>query len=677
MPGNFSIRVPWHDCGWSGRVCANPANNIACRAIKGIAEQRNADKGVKCEDCADMGKDAWGEDFTPPCLKENGFFLSSEEHSFTERHPYVYHPAFRHVLPTDRTLPPGSFNGTPYRWMLKPRPSDPGPLGFRFAGYEAEIEPMRDKIWVSHGENQRRIFEYFWDDAKPDDSLLIAYAKSTPFTDNPGRVVVAITPAKSVGELAEYSYDHGRETDEAASSMSWERFLGHRLNDKEPEGFVFPFGEIERYLNEHPEVDPDDLLLIVPMAYRQEFSYAAERLSSEAVISVLNKAKALLEKYEELGFAPPRGTSWNKQRKWLAARIKKAWEEREIYPGLGAVLEAFGLRYGADIARALLKKARDADNPWESVKESLGDFDCFKKLLPKNLKPILKLRDAKNRRLFTEEKLANAAESLAEGSNFWELVCRLNLSAERADLIKRAREDERLPRDCSPCLTRLGRSRGEELEREVLENPYILYEETRLLPDKYKIDLDQIDLAMFPPDYIREKIFANAGFDVVEDPDDKRRLRALATSALEEEAARGNTLFPLKDLIEKANARGAEDSLADIGIEAGARAFKRHEKFFSELFEQTEIALIDENDKEEATTAARLRRYAETGAVIRDFVDSRTESGSLRAKKKDWVKKTLEGLKDNPSSANKEKEEKSVAEKAIAMEKFTILPSPF
>ncbi|MBD5607243.1 MAG: hypothetical protein HDQ93_00105 [Desulfovibrio sp.] len=63
---------------------------------------------------------------------------------------------------------------------------------------------------MSNGENQRKIFDYFWDDAKPEDSLLIAYAKATPFTDTPGRVVVAITPAKSVGELTEYSYDRAK-----------------------------------------------------------------------------------------------------------------------------------------------------------------------------------------------------------------------------------------------------------------------------------------------------------------------------------------------------------------------------------------------------------------------------------------------------------------------------------
>ncbi|MBD5607244.1 MAG: hypothetical protein HDQ93_00110, partial [Desulfovibrio sp.] len=397
-------------------------------------------------------------------------------------------------------------------------------------------------------------------------------------------------------------------------------------------------------MKENPETDPDELLPIVPPAYHWEFSYAAERLSAEAVISVLGKARELLKKYEILKLAPPAGTSWKKLRDWLDARIKKAWAEKAVYPGLGAVLESFGLRYGADIAEALLKKANETDNPWESVKASLGDYDSFKKLLPENLKPLLRLRDERRKRLVTEEKLANAADSLEAGSKFWELVCRLNLSIDQADLIMKAYAGERLPRDCSPFLTRLGRTRGKEFEKEALENPYILYEETRLLPDWYKIDLDQIDLALFPPEDMREKIFANAEFELVEDPDDKRRLRALATRVLESEAGRGHTLVPLKDLICKANEYRAGDPLVNIGIDTGERAFKRHEKFFSKLFEPTEIALIDENGKEETTTALRLRRYAETGGIIREFVNSRIEKRSLGAKKKDWLQKTREGL---------------------------------
>ncbi len=38
---HISIRVPWHDSGWDGRVCANPRLNGACLKLKRIGQERN------------------------------------------------------------------------------------------------------------------------------------------------------------------------------------------------------------------------------------------------------------------------------------------------------------------------------------------------------------------------------------------------------------------------------------------------------------------------------------------------------------------------------------------------------------------------------------------------------------------------------------------------------------
>ena len=42
---HISIRVPWHDTGWDGRVCAAPRLNGACLKLKlkRIAEDRDDD----------------------------------------------------------------------------------------------------------------------------------------------------------------------------------------------------------------------------------------------------------------------------------------------------------------------------------------------------------------------------------------------------------------------------------------------------------------------------------------------------------------------------------------------------------------------------------------------------------------------------------------------------------
>jgi hypothetical protein len=37
---HISIRVPWHDTGWDGRVCDAPRLNGSCLKLKRIAEER-------------------------------------------------------------------------------------------------------------------------------------------------------------------------------------------------------------------------------------------------------------------------------------------------------------------------------------------------------------------------------------------------------------------------------------------------------------------------------------------------------------------------------------------------------------------------------------------------------------------------------------------------------------
>lgn len=38
---HISIRVPWHDSGWSGHVCANPLGNTHCIALPRIGDTRD------------------------------------------------------------------------------------------------------------------------------------------------------------------------------------------------------------------------------------------------------------------------------------------------------------------------------------------------------------------------------------------------------------------------------------------------------------------------------------------------------------------------------------------------------------------------------------------------------------------------------------------------------------
>lgn len=43
MAQHISIRVPWHDNGYCGKICQNPCQNVSCRRLKRIAGGKDED----------------------------------------------------------------------------------------------------------------------------------------------------------------------------------------------------------------------------------------------------------------------------------------------------------------------------------------------------------------------------------------------------------------------------------------------------------------------------------------------------------------------------------------------------------------------------------------------------------------------------------------------------------
>ena len=45
---HITIRVPWHDSGWTGSVCERPLNNTSCLILRRIGEGRRDEVEVHC-----------------------------------------------------------------------------------------------------------------------------------------------------------------------------------------------------------------------------------------------------------------------------------------------------------------------------------------------------------------------------------------------------------------------------------------------------------------------------------------------------------------------------------------------------------------------------------------------------------------------------------------------------
>ena len=74
---HISIRVPWHDTGWDGRVCEAPRLNSACLRLKRIAQGRDdaAEEAVAGHSVKDLPQDKW-----PVCVTERMAFMAPFEY---------------------------------------------------------------------------------------------------------------------------------------------------------------------------------------------------------------------------------------------------------------------------------------------------------------------------------------------------------------------------------------------------------------------------------------------------------------------------------------------------------------------------------------------------------------------------------------------------------------------
>jgi hypothetical protein len=45
---HITIRVPWHDSGWTGSVCTRPLENTSCLVLPRIGEGKRDEVEVRC-----------------------------------------------------------------------------------------------------------------------------------------------------------------------------------------------------------------------------------------------------------------------------------------------------------------------------------------------------------------------------------------------------------------------------------------------------------------------------------------------------------------------------------------------------------------------------------------------------------------------------------------------------
>lgn len=618
---HLSIRVPWHDTGWDGRVCADPIGNGSCLRLRQVAKRR--DDAFEAE----LAGKTWDQiepEQLPPCADERAGFMSTYPRRITKEHPYAaWNQVYSKFGKATYELPEYAADCIPFRWMLRKEAAE---IAEHYSiPYSAELEDEVDQeagiepIWVQHGKNQTLLLDSFFSSIVPERSLVFFYAKESPLADDPRRLLIGVGRAHWVGNVAPYEQTAG-----GFGSVAWQRVITHSIRPSMEDGFLLPYHAL---LDKAADDDRDlaDLAVFVPDEYSLQFSYASEHVSHDAALAMLLLIERAIER-----FAPLVSGSWSGARSWLDERIAEVWQARGPCPGLGSALKAFGVPEGALLAYAAQSRVGDNKDPWPLIDQWLRDPTTDP--------------EASSR---VKETMSEVWSGLPEERRaLLQLLSRFDLNSEQAARIYQ----ETVRREAGISLS----------DNDILSNPYLIYEANRLEIEPVAVSV--IDRGVFPADQIRAA-HPLPKLSAVEEDVDPRRVRALIVNALEDEAVAGHSLQSQSSIIQKIRDRPLDPS-CPLSLDIMTVC----EKTLSQAVVKVQMA--------DGEPAYQLQRLNEARSEISRQI-KRRYMGAPHSVDADWRAVIDEQLSEFGLASDKEEElarrEKTAALEVLATSRFSVL----
>ncbi len=508
---HLSVRLPWHDTGWTGTVCNAPSKNSWCMVLKRIRKGRDdaGEDGVAGRSWAELL-----ESELPACLGERGAAINPKAYSIRSQHPYAKSSASTHghFAENHFQLPPYSVQAIPYRWTRK---EDAQAIAnFLALPFDLEREPKLEHktVWVNDFENQQIMLDTFFGALQPEKSLVFLYVKRTPLADDPRRVLVGAGRIKSIGPAQEHEYNG--DTQGKLHGLMWERAVSHSIRPDGFDGFVLPYQKLLALAERDGSIDPSQFVAFAPDEAFDAFSNVAEHVDHDKAIASL---LSLADKIRIIARYVP--GVWDSHMEWISKRLAQLWQLRGAFPGLGSALHAFEIRYGTllamDLAQRHTADGQWQEDPWMLVERAFAaPLEVLSPGVAKQIQPF----DGKRLAALSLQRLA-----------LLKLLSRFNLTVEQATRFFDAG-------------TRAGLTDGE-----ILQNPYRLFETDRHRYDAASIGT--VDRGMFPDESVRST-FPLPEVSRLEGDQDPRRVRALAVHVLASGEAAGHTLLPVEQVLE-------------------------------------------------------------------------------------------------------------------------------
>ena len=506
---HLSIRVPWHDTGWSGSVCGDPLANSSCLRLSRIAEERDDTREVL------FAGRPWGEldeADLPPCVSERAGFMSAAPRRPEKRHPYAaWNEVYQKFRPTTYELPAYSADCVPFRWMLRKEAeakADELRLPYRIEledGVDQEAG-LNSPIWVQHADNQQLLLDTFFSAVEPERTLAWIYAKETPLTEDHRRTLIGVGRVKAIGKVIPYV-----QNGDGFGSVLWERVINHSIRPTMEDGFLLPYHEILG-LREDLDIDPAEFAVQVPDEFTTQFSYATEHVTHDAALALLLELDRAVARMSSVVSG-----NWDTVRSWLSNRVEEVWTSRGPCPGLGAALVAFGIEEGGLLSYAVQGQLAENEDPWPLVDSWLRD---------PSMHPEATSRVGRT--------MSSAWAALSdERRELLKLLSRFSITPDQAMRLYQPSERNKAGIDL--------------VDRQIIDNPYLIYEADRVSVEP--VSVTTIDRGVFPADRVRAE-HPLPDSSRVDEPVDPRRVRALLINQLEDRADGGDSLRSQEEAIQ-------------------------------------------------------------------------------------------------------------------------------
>jgi hypothetical protein len=607
--------------------------NGACLKLKRIGQNRNddAEEAVAGKSLKELPQAQW-----PCCVAERVGFMAPFEYTRIANHPYNRGPecAHGHFAPTPLRHPPYTAAAVPFAWTLKEEMARLGELYALDVQAEREPDLGFENDWVQDHRNQRALLDCFAGHLRPEESLCFFYAKRVPFVEDYGarRVLIGVGRVQHVGNCVEYDYTT-KDLKGKLRSVLWERMIQHTIRPDFKDGFLLPYHAAMEKAAADPEYDPGEIAAFTPEDRLLEFSHVSQLVTHDGAIASLLACAEALRRAKSAVPGP-----WDRCLEWLDHRLGELWKARGPCPGLGAALSAFGLELGTFVGRFVSEKVGENGDPWPLVDKVFADPA---KHLPAHLaRGVGKTLCAKWKRLADDRR------------SLLKLLSRFEVSREQATCLYV--QEER------------GNAGIDVADADILANPYLLYEVTRLHPDP--VSVWTVDRGVFPVEVIRknhplpEPTALDAGTDA-------RRVRALAVKVLENAAESGTTLLPQEQVV-----LGIRGLPLQPPCEVDADLMGVAKDDFAGVIVETPMA--------NQAPALQLGRLAEMGEVIRAEVNKRIK-GVRHAVAAEWrelldahLAKEGAATTDDPEVEERAREEKTAALKELAESRISVLIGP-